>query len=138
MTTEQKAKAYDEAIKRAKDFENGKVHFALKQGESIVHWIFPELAESEDEKIRDWLVNLLTDNAGKIVGEDKNAGYDPEFIGRYNHAIVWLRLLPLGRLKKPTDAIVYKACSSESSHKPDDWGLHLEKEKKEKEKYSPF
>jgi hypothetical protein len=43
---------YEAALKRAQDFENGIVHFALKPGESIVHWIFPELAESEDERIR--------------------------------------------------------------------------------------
>ena len=59
MTQEEKAKAYDEAIKRAKDFEKGEVHFALKPGESIVHWIFPELADSTDEKIRKILIDRL-------------------------------------------------------------------------------
>jgi len=50
-TIEEKARAYDEAIERAIDFMNGEVHYALEKGESIMCWIFPELKESEDERI---------------------------------------------------------------------------------------
>lgn len=44
-------KKYNEALERAKDFKNGIVQFALDPGESIVHYIFPELRESEGEEI---------------------------------------------------------------------------------------
>ena len=44
-TIEEKARAYDEAIKRAKAFE-------LAEYKNIMESVFPELVESEDEKIR--------------------------------------------------------------------------------------
>lgn len=53
-----RVKDYDDALKRAKDFKNGTVQFALEPGESIVHYIFPELRESEDEEIRQQLLWL--------------------------------------------------------------------------------
>ena len=34
MNTEEKAKAYDEALERAKDFMNGEAHYELKMGEN--------------------------------------------------------------------------------------------------------
>ena len=52
LSIEEKAKAYDEAIERAKDFMNGEVHYALKKGENIMCWVFPQLRESEDERIK--------------------------------------------------------------------------------------
>ena len=61
MTREEKAKAYDEAIERAKDFMNGEVHYELKMGENIMCWIFPELRESEDERIRKALIEMVHD-----------------------------------------------------------------------------
>ena len=45
MTQEQKAKAYDEALERAKSFQEN-------FGGDYAGYIFPELKESEDEKIR--------------------------------------------------------------------------------------
>lgn len=53
MTTEQKAKAYDEAIKRAKAFE-------LPEYKNIMASVFPELKESEDEKIRKELIAIYS------------------------------------------------------------------------------
>ena len=56
-TIEEKAKAYDEAIKRAKAM----IKVAANQDESIgfANTIFPELNESEDEKIRKWLIDTI-------------------------------------------------------------------------------
>ena len=45
MTQEEKANAYDEALDRAKSFQQ-------KFGGDYAGYIFPELAESEDERIR--------------------------------------------------------------------------------------
>jgi hypothetical protein len=44
-------KKYKEALERARDYKNNIVHKELTVGESIMDYIFPELAESEDEKI---------------------------------------------------------------------------------------
>lgn len=49
MTTEEKAKAYDKALERAKSFE-------LPEYKNIMASIFPELRENEDEKIRKELI----------------------------------------------------------------------------------
>ena len=59
LSTEEKAKAYEESLERAKDFMNGEVHYALKRGENIMCWIFPELKESEDERIRKAIVATI-------------------------------------------------------------------------------
>ena len=56
MTTEEKAKAYDEALERAKSFQE-------KFGGDYAGYIFPELAESEDELIRKRLINLIKELA---------------------------------------------------------------------------
>ena len=45
MTPEEKAKAYDEALKRVKNLEN-----TTTEEEALIKYIFPDLRESEDEK----------------------------------------------------------------------------------------
>lgn len=67
MTTEEKAKAYDEAIKKAKEIKEKIVYSHLstescKAGSEYIDTTIPELAESKDEKIMkailiylDWL-----------------------------------------------------------------------------------
>ena len=63
MTTEEKAKAYDEALKRAKAvcdmYRNGWVD---KSNLSMVdiEYVFPQLAESEDERIRKELMVFIS------------------------------------------------------------------------------
>ena len=55
MTQEEKAKAYDEAIERYKakqEYESQKVH-------EFIEYLFPELKESEDNRIRKGLIALL-------------------------------------------------------------------------------
>ena len=57
MTQEQKAKAYDEALERAKSvIEQNPLMEYLKKG---IEYIFPELKESEDERIRKSLLKYL-------------------------------------------------------------------------------
>ena len=72
----QKAKAYDEALKRAKKlYERGTITESLS-------YIFPELKESDDEKIRKALIKLV-----KKVGE----GYENVIEGvSIENAISWL------------------------------------------------
>lgn len=52
MTQEEKAKAYDEAIKRGLDYIRYTPATEIVTRQDIFEAIFPELAESEDEKIR--------------------------------------------------------------------------------------
>ena len=58
MTIEEKAKAYDEALERAKKYNIDDAH--AYQG-TIVKLIFPELAKSEDEKIRKEMIRYFTE-----------------------------------------------------------------------------
>ena len=50
MTTEEKAKAYDEAVKKVKDYYEGKTKL-YSDVEQTLDLLFPELKESEDEKM---------------------------------------------------------------------------------------
>ena len=56
ITTEEKAKAYDEALERAKTLYENANGMILKKW---VEQVFPELAESEDEKVRKEIVRFI-------------------------------------------------------------------------------
>ena len=58
MTTEEKAKAYDEVLERAKKWYNNPNSSSI--GKSYLLAILPELEESEDERIKELIRNLLT------------------------------------------------------------------------------
>ena len=49
-------KKYKEALERAKQFSEKPY---LEDSKGIVEYIFPELKESEDERIREWLIRLI-------------------------------------------------------------------------------
>lgn len=53
MTLEQKAKAYDEAIERAKEM------CAMPTDKATMEYVFPELKVSEDERIREELIDAI-------------------------------------------------------------------------------
>lgn len=61
MTQEEKAKAYDEAIERAREKSNDE-HITSPFLKSLLEDIFPELKESKDEKIKNTLINLVKRN----------------------------------------------------------------------------
>ena len=52
MTEKEKVKAYDEAIERAKKL----------YGDGIAEGIFPELKESDDDRIRKWIIDDIRYN----------------------------------------------------------------------------
>lgn len=58
LTTEQKAKAYDKVSKEVKDFFEGR-HKMYSDVNQTLEYLFPELVESEDEKIRKGLIKLV-------------------------------------------------------------------------------
>ena len=57
MSIEEKAKAYDEALKKAKRFHTPDSNNTNLK--AVIENIFPELKESEDERIRKWLITEL-------------------------------------------------------------------------------
>ena len=74
MTEREKAKAYDEAIERAKKL----------YGNGITKEIFPELKESDDERIRRWIINDIRYN---MNNEPLN---NSEYKKKAEKAIAWL------------------------------------------------
>jgi len=57
MTQEQKAKAHDESLERAKEYLNSpRTCFDIEQ----LYNIFPELKESEDERIRGAIMHFIS------------------------------------------------------------------------------
>ena len=72
MTTEEKARAYDEALKRAKEWMDEWEQIIYPR--EIVENVFPELAESDDEKIRksiESVIHVYGKTQGEWIG-----GYD--------------------------------------------------------------
>ena len=74
MTEKEKAKAYDKAIERAKIF----------YGNGITEEIFSELKESDDEKIRWWIIDDIRYNINN--GQLNNSEYKK----KAEKAIAWL------------------------------------------------
>ena len=74
MTDKEKAKAYDEAIERVKKL----------YGNGIAEEIFHELKESDDEKIRRWIIDDIRYN---MSNEPLN---DSEYKKKAEKAIAWL------------------------------------------------
>ena len=66
MTQEQKAKAYDEALEIARKINSGE-GVPAPDGWSICEVIFPELKESEDEKIRKELIDFFKKASGGFL-----------------------------------------------------------------------
>lgn len=60
MTKEEKAKAYDEAIEKARSLHDNycAISMLIDIKEELEH-IFPELAESEDEKVKKEIANII-------------------------------------------------------------------------------
>ena len=56
MSQEEKAKAYDEMTRLLSNWYKSETDIGIKDHISA---IYPEIAESEDEKIRKWLINLV-------------------------------------------------------------------------------
>ena len=77
MTQEEKAKAYDEALERAKAINDEK-DVDVESGTTICEYIFPELKESEDEKIRKEIISILRNT------------YWTSNRNRFNELVAWL------------------------------------------------
>ena len=69
LNIEAKAKAYDEALERAKKEWSNNLDNAYKNYRERLEIIFPELAESEDEKIRKALIGMFRGYHIQKVGD---------------------------------------------------------------------
>ena len=78
MTPEEKAKAYDKLFAKAKQIYNKENDVLIMH---TIETLFPELKESEDEKIRKWIINEI-----KI----KHHNLDEENVDFADKAIAWL------------------------------------------------
>ena len=75
MTQEEKAKAYDEAIKRVEDIKTGKCETTFIFTEGLFDYIFPELKESEDEQIRKELTKHLKEGVEGYMPAGDSSDY---------------------------------------------------------------
>ena len=87
-TIEEKAKAYDEALERARALNNGK-DVDVESGTTTCEYIFPELKESEDEKIRKEIISIL-----------RNA-YWTSNKNRFNELVAWIEKQGKNSTDKP-------------------------------------
>lgn len=81
MTTEEKVKAYDEAVERAKKELNTCGSQDCDAARQIFR-LFPELAESEDEEIRKAIIAYFKRNPYANIDDDAGIGT--------REAIAWL------------------------------------------------
>ena len=68
MTQEEKARAYDKVSKEVKDFFEGRQKMYSDVIKTL-EYLFPELKESEGERIRKALINYFEDNGVSKVGQ---------------------------------------------------------------------
>lgn len=85
MNVEEKARAYDEVLERAnkqrsdyqkeldKADKNSQLAGLLRAGISAIDMVLPELAESEDERIRKAIIELLKEVGRDDTGISENA-----------------------------------------------------------------
>ena len=74
MTQEEKARRYDEAIAKGRQIQNTPYTAHWDTMKEVVEHLFPELAENEDERIRNSLIHLLQ-VGGYMSPEDKDKAF---------------------------------------------------------------
>ena len=70
MTIEEKAKAYDEALERMKSWMRGEHPECFTEAQKAAEFIFPELKESEDEKVRKEIIAVFKGEISYTSEED--------------------------------------------------------------------
>lgn len=69
LSIEEKAKRYDEAVKRVENIKTGKCETIFMFTEGLFEYIFPELAESEDERTRKEIIYHIQ-NCDDTINEE--------------------------------------------------------------------
>lgn len=109
MTQEQKAIAYDEAIKKMKGMKSSWVtlSYTCKTMFQDLEYIFPELKESEDERIRKDIISLVNEFWERI------GSINPEYSSR-SEMLAWLE--KQGRVKESEIPQPIKETSKENDN----------------------
>lgn len=71
FSIEQKAKAYDEALERMKSWARGEHPEYFTEAQKAAEFVFPELKESEDERIRNWLICYFKEVCDNVSEKEK-------------------------------------------------------------------
>ena len=98
LSIEEKAKAYDEAIKRLEDINTGKCQKTFVFTEGLFDYIFPELKESEDDRMVKFIKNQLF-NIKKTITENY------ELDAKLTKAIGWLEKQCEQKIKTPEESL---------------------------------
>ena len=98
LSIEEKAKAYDEAIKRLEDINTGKCQKTFVFTEGLFDYIFPELKESEDDRMVKFIKNQLF-NIKKTITENY------ELDAKLTKAIGWLEKQGEQKTKTPEESL---------------------------------
>jgi len=108
-TTKQKAEAYDRALELAKSFYEGP---DLIWDYGDLERLFPELKQSEDEKIRKELIEHVKDQQSSFISApDCRDKYEEEENNKYNSWLAWLDKQGKQRFDwSEEDEEHYKAC----------------------------
>ncbi len=109
LSIEQKAKRYDEAIKKAESLY--KAAEPMSGCNVIIETLFPELKESEDEKHRKWILEYLYDGLRKS---------DEQFKGQFKCAIAWLEKQGEPQGKSALEAAKEEKVDNQNCAKPND------------------
>ena len=89
MTKEEKAKAYDEALEKEKEMMGNTC--SSEQTKCICQELFPELAESEDERIRKKLIEIVSAWKNREPHGIGNVKYiSSSKIDKINKILAWL------------------------------------------------
>ena len=94
MTVEEKAKAYDEALEQARKELKQDLH---ESGVWAIQRIFPRLKESEDERIRKELIELVNE----LISEPGRSGIT---VGKAEKYLAYLQR----QKKQPQEELVYR------------------------------
>lgn len=99
-------KKYDEALERARKLKENPQsvfnEYSPKEEDTICDYIFPELKESEDEKIRKELIEHVKDQQSSFISApDCRDKYEEEENDKYNSWIAWLEKQGEQEVNKP-------------------------------------
>lgn len=106
MTQEQKAKAYDEALERMKSWVRGEHPECFTEAQKAAEFIFPELKESEDEKIIREITAFFRKAAGGYLDTSTSCK-------TYSKWLAWLE--KKGQQKSGVESIKYSHITTANS-----------------------
>lgn len=129
LSIEEKAKAYDEAIKRVENIKTGKHETTFMFTEGLFEYVFPELKESEDGNIRKEIIAHIKwcEDGGYCSKEELKRWITfLEKQGEQNTVVVIpkFRVGDVIRPKGSTAEYTIESISGECYHGKG-WGLHI-------------